>query len=120
MDENKNQTEMKKFSDLNLPKYMGKDSKGRRILDGEIVKITQILNVPLIFLDAEANLVTKYGNKTNDMVVVQVQLENGEIKKFLTASKRLVFTIKACMGSFPFTGTIKQVLGEPYIDYYIE
>lgn len=114
---------MKKFSDLNLPKYMGKDSEGRRILDGEKVHITEILNIPLIFLDAEANLVSKYGKKTNEMVVVQVQLENGEIKKFLTASKRLVFTIKACLDQpdgFPFTGTIKQVLGKPYIDYYIE
>ncbi len=114
---------MKKFSDLNLPKYTEKDSEGRRILDGEIVKITQILNVPLIFLDAEANLVTKYGNKTNEMVVVQIQLENGEIKKFLTACKRLVFTIKACLDKpdgFPFTGTIKQVVGKSYIDYYFE
>jgi hypothetical protein len=113
---------MKKFSDLNLPKYIGKDSAGRRVLDGEKVRIIEILNTPLIFLDAEANLVTKYGNKKNEMVVVQVQLENSEIKKFLTASQRLVFTIKSCIdrGSFPFTGTIKQVLGKPYIDYYIE
>lgn len=117
---------MKKFSELEISDFEQKDNDGKRILEGELVGITSLLNMELEFLDIEENVTSKFDTgKGKETVVVQMRDPiKGDLYKMMTSNNKLVHIFKECHEKeyYPFTGTIRSrvIKGKSFQEYYLE
>lgn len=105
---------MKKFSEIGVT-YTPEDGKKR--FPGNTVRLSSIVNVPLIVLDYERDMKTENGD---DRYLVSVK-EGDTYKKFFTASKemkQILDKISDIEDGFPFETIIRsEYFGENKIKY---
>ena len=105
---------MKKFSEMGVT-YTPEDGKKR--FPGNTVRLSSIVNVPLIVLDYERDMKTENGD---DRYLVSVK-EGDTFKKFFTASKemkQILDKISDIEDGFPFETIIRsEYFGENKIKY---
>jgi hypothetical protein len=105
---------MKSFKDLNVA-YKPEDGKKR--FAGTVVRIRELVNIPIIVKDFETGIKTEQGE---DRCIVSIEM-NGEARKFFTNSeemKNILAQIKEVPDGFPFETTIKtEVFGKGRTKY---
>lgn len=101
--------EMIKFSDLNLT-YTPKDGKKR--FNGERVRISAIVNVPIEIIDFEHDVKTKQGD---GRYLVSFRYRNsGQMSKFFTNSDEMKTMLDAMRGSLDTTSIAITIRSEPF------
>lgn len=111
-------TGMKSFKELNI-KVDDVDKFGNKMYDCDRLSPKQLLNRPIVFIDAIMGVETKEGK---DRCVVVVE-ENGQKFKFITNNQKMKHVLAECKekGHFPFQGTLRvKQLANNINDYYIE
>lgn len=102
--------EMIKFSDLNLS-YTPKDGKKR--FNGERVRISAIVNVPIEIIDFESDMKTGHGD--GRYLVSFKYRSNGQMAKFFTNSDEMKSMLDAMRGTLDNKVTIAVTIrSEPF------
>ena len=101
--------EMIKFSDLNLS-YTPKDGKKR--FNGERVRISAIVNVPIEIIDFESDVTTKQGG--GRYLVSFRYRSNGQMSKFFTNSDEMKSMLDAMRGTLDNTSVAVTIRSEPF------
>lgn len=101
--------EMIKFSDLNLT-YTPKDGKKR--FNGECVRISSIVNVPIELIDFERDVKTKQGD--GRYLVSFRKLSNGQMSKFFTNSDEMKTMLDAMRGTLDTASIAVTIRSEPF------
>lgn len=101
--------EMIKFSDLNLT-YTPKDGKKR--FNGERVRISAIVNVPIEIIDFECDMDTHYGGSR--YLVSFKYRSNGQLAKFFTNSNEMKTMLDAMRETLKTTSISVTIRSEPF------
>lgn len=110
--------EMKSFKDLNVPEFEKHDANGKRILDGAKTAIGMLVDQPLVFLDVELGVKSKFGKPA---AWVQVKNSQDKVYKFITSGPRMiqVLTFVKENDELPFAGRIINKNASGYPDFEI-
>ena len=100
---------MIKFSDLNLT-YTPKDGKKR--FNGERVRISAIVNVPIEIIDFERDVKTKQGD--GRYLVSFRYRSNGQMSKFFTNSDEMKTMLDAMRGTLDTASIAVTIRSEPF------
>lgn len=100
---------MIKFSDLNLT-YTPKDGKKR--FNGERVRISAIVNVPIEIIDFECDMDTHYGGSR--YLVSFKYRSNGQLAKFFTNSDEMKTMLDAMRETLKTTSIAVTIRSEPF------